>query len=154
MKKYLNLMVAVMLATICLGLGACGDDNDEPDSGNAKDLIGTWENDLAKAAVSTGWYETCESFIQFRKDGTVVSVDAYIYTDEYAELFGEKEEIEVTYGTWHTEGNEVYYEGEDGVTEVNTFKVKGKTLTMTTTSGVIVSVTFTKVSDSRINKYL
>ena len=34
MKKYSYLLVAMMMATLSLGLTACGDDNDEPDGGD------------------------------------------------------------------------------------------------------------------------
>lgn len=155
MKKYLTMMVAVMLVTMSLGLSACGDDKDEPKGTNAKDLIGTWESDIVRDGVDAMefFYESGESLIQFRNDGTMVSVNVYVLKDEYV-FDGKKEDIEVEYGTWRVEGDKIYREGEDGAEEVMTFKVKGNDLTLTTTSGIIASLTFTKVPDSRINKYL
>lgn len=155
MKKYLTVMVAVMLAAMSLGLSACGDDKDEPKGTNAKDLIGTWESDIVRDGVDAMefFYESGESLIQFRNDGTMVSVNVLVLKDEYV-FDGKKEDIEVEYGTWRVEGDKIYREGEDGAEEVMTFKVKGKALTLTTTSGIIASLTFTKVPDSRINKYL
>ena len=155
MKKYLTMMVAVMLAAMSLGLAACGDDKDEPKGTNAKDLIGTWESDIVRDGVDgmEFFYESGESLIQFRNDGTMVSVNVYVLKDEYV-FDGKKEDIEVEYGTWRVEGDKIYREGEDGAEEVMTFKVKSNVLTLTTTSGIIASLTFTKVPDSRINKYL
>ena len=155
MKKYLSMMVAVMLAAMSLGLSACGDDKDEPKGTNAKDLIGTWESDIVRDGVDgmEFFYESGESLIQFRNDGTMVSVNVYVLKDEYV-FDGKKEDIEVEYGTWRVEGDKIYGEGEDGAEEVMTFKVKGNDLTLTTTRGIIASLTFTKVPDSRINKYL
>ncbi|MBO5541736.1 MAG: hypothetical protein J5980_12410 [Muribaculaceae bacterium] len=155
MKKYLTMMVAVMLAAMSLGLAACGDDKDEPKGTNAKDLIGTWESDIVRDGVDgmEFFYESGESLIQFRNDGTMVSVNVLVLKDEYV-FDGKKEDIEVEYGTWSVEGDKIYREGEDGAEEVMTFKVKSNALTLTTTSGIIASLTFTKVPDSRINKYL
>ena len=39
MKKYLTMMVAVMLAAMSLGLSACGDDKDEPDNSKSSDFV-------------------------------------------------------------------------------------------------------------------
>lgn len=155
MKKYLTVMVAVMLAAMSLGLSACGDDKDEPKGTNSKDLIGTWESDIVRDGVDgmEFFYESGESLIQFRNDGTMVSVNVLVLKDEYV-FDGKKEDIEVEYGTWRVEGDKIYREGEDGAEEVMTFKVKGNDLTLTTTRGIIASLTFTKVPDSRINKYL
>ena len=155
MKKYLSMMVAVMLAAMSLGLSACGDDKDEPKGTNAKDLIGTWESDIVRDGVDgmEFFYESGESLIQFRNDGTMVSVNVLVLKDEYV-FDGKKQDIEVEYGTWRVEGDKIYREGEDGAEEVMTFKVKGNDLTLTTTNGIIASLTFTKVPDSRINKYL
>lgn len=155
MKKYLTMMVAVMLAAMSLGLAACGDDKDEPKGTNAKDLIGTWESDIVRDGVDgmEFFYESGESLIQFRNDGTMVSVNVLVLKDEYV-FDGKKEDIEVEYGTWRVEGDKIYREGEDGAEEVMTFKVKSNALTLTTTSGIIASLTFTKVPDSRINEYL
>ncbi len=155
MKKYLNVMVAVMLAAVSFSLSGCGSDDDEPGgSSDGKELIGTWECDLVKAGVEamSEFYESGEELIQFRADGTVVAVDVLVYKDEYV-YDGEKEDIDVSYGTWRTEGNKIIFNYDDEP-EVGTYKVKGKTLELTSTSPIVLTLTFTKVSDSRINKYL
>lgn len=42
MKKIIALL---MVAVLCLGLVACGGGNDEEDTGNEMDIVGTWVND-------------------------------------------------------------------------------------------------------------
>lgn len=154
MKKYLNILVAVMLAAVSFGLTGCGSDDDEPVSIDSKDLIGTWECDLVKAGVEamSDFYESGEELMQFRADGTVVAVDVLVLKDDFV-FDGEKVDIDVTYGTWRTDGNKIIFDYDDEP-EIGTFKVKGNKLELTSTSPIVLTLTFTKVSDSRINKYL
>lgn len=46
MKKVFSLML--LLATICIALPSCSDDEDEPDAGIKENIIGTWKGTAAK----------------------------------------------------------------------------------------------------------
>ena len=85
-------------------------------------------------------------------DGTMVTVNAYICTDDCAQYTGETEdvEVEVEYNTWRISGDKII----SGDGEAVKFKLQGNKLTLTPTSGVIIPFTVTRVNDSRINKYV
>lgn len=156
MKRYYSLLLLIMMAVVTLGLTACGsDDNDEPEGG---DIVGTWSSDLSKEIVEamSDFYSSGEELIQYRSDGTFVSVFAYTLKPEWAELFDDDEDhvVEVERGKYTTNGNKITLVYSDGKKEIDTFSVKGNTLTMTTTAGIIITATFTRVSDSEIEKYL
>ena len=119
--------MALLMAVMNLSLTACGDDNDEPSGG---DIVGTWECDIS--------------------DGSMVTVSAYILTDAWAQITGDTEEVEIEYDTWRISDDKII----SGNGETVKFKLKGNKLTLTPTSGIIIPLTFTRVSDSRINRYL
>ena len=150
MKKQLFLLAAMLLAVMSISLTACGDDNDEPGSGG--DIVGTWECDISRTLIDemSDMYKSGDQLIQFRSDGTMVTVNAYVLTDAWAAITGEREEVEVEYGTYRISGDKLI--SSDG--ETVKFKLQGNKLTLTPTSGIILPFTFTRVSDSRINKYL
>ena len=146
------------MAVMTAGLTACGNDNDEPVDG---DIVGTWSSDLAQEMINAmgDFYSSGEDIIQFRKDGTYVEVFALHFTKEWADFYADDEdfknpEIEIERGTYTISGDILTLYFGDGEKEVCTFKIKGKSMTVTTTFGLIISTTFTKVSDSVINKDL
>ena len=158
MKKYYYLLVAMLMAVTTLGLTACGDDNDEPDSG---DIVGTWSCDLSREMIEAmdDIYTSGEDLIQFRNDGTFVEVSVLYFTNEWAEMFSDDEdfqnpEVLIDRGTYTISGDQLTMFYGDGEKEVCTYKVKGKSLTVTSTYGIVIGMTFTRVSDSRIEKYL
>lgn len=150
MKKQLFLLAAMLLAVISVSLTACGDDNDEPGSGG--DIVGTWECDISRTLIDemSDMYKSGDQLIQFRSDGTMVTVMAYVLTDTWAAITGERDDIEVEYGTYRISGDKLI----SGDGETVKFKLQGNKLTLTPTSGIILPLTFTRVSDSVINKYL
>ncbi len=150
MKKQLFLLVAMLLAVMSISLTACGDDNDEPGSGG--DIVGTWECDISRTLIDemSDMYKSGDQLIQFRSDGTMVTVMAYVLTDTWAAITGERDDIEVEYGTYRISGDKLI----SGDGETVKFKLQGNKLTLTPTSGIILPLTFTRVSDSVINKYL
>ena len=100
-------------------------------------------------------YEGGEELMQLRADGTMVSVHALIFTDTWAAIDGQKEEIEVEYDTWRVEGNKLILGDGDGQGDVCTYKLQGDKLTMTgDTPFGQMTITCTRVSDARIEKYL
>ena len=146
------------MAVMTAGLTACGDDSDEPDG---VDIVGTWSSDLAQEMINAmeDIYSSGEDIIQFRKDGTFVEVSVLHFTKEWADFYANDEdfknpEIEIDHGTYTISGDKLTLDFDDGEKDVCTFKIKGKSMTVTTSYGLIISATFTKVSDSVINKYL
>ena len=139
MKKFLFLSLAMIMAILSLGLTACGDDKDEPESTNA-DLVGTW-----KMTGTEGGY-SYTSLIQFTKDGKFNNVE--IYTED-----GETE-VEVVKGTYTVNGDVITitenYDGEVDTYSVR-FQIKGKQLIV---SEAGYSVTYTQAKNSEIEKYL
>ena len=100
-----------------------------------------------------------EQYYQFKDDGTFTEVLATTYSDDWVKWFNEdKQEIEIERGTWKVSNGLLYITYEDNFTDYsnNTYKysVKGNKLTLTATSGIILSVTFTRIPDSTIDKYL
>ena len=151
MKQILKTLFCVALLTaMTVSLTACGDDNDEPSGGDG--IIGTWECDISRTLIDEmgDIYKSGDELIQFRSDGTMVTVTAMVFTEAWAEIAGMDEDVEIDYDTWRISGDKII----SGDGETVKFKVKGNQLTLTPTSGVIIPITFTRVSDSRINKYL
>lgn len=148
--KQLKFLFLLAVALMGISLTACGDDKDEPGGGG--DIVGTWECDISRTLIDemSDMYKSGDQLIQFRSDGTMMTVNAYVLTDAWAQFTGETEEVEVEYDTWRISGDKII--SSDG--ETVKFKLQGNQLTLTPTSGIIIPITFTRVSDSRINKYL
>ena len=149
MKQFKFLFLALAVTLMGFSLASCGDDNDEPGGGS---IVGTWECDISRTLIDEmgDIYKSGDELIQFRSDGTMVTVTASVLTDAWAQFTGETEEVEVEYDTWRISGDKII--SSDG--ETVKFKLQGNQLTLTPTSGIIIPITFTRVSDSRINKYL
>ena len=149
MKQIKILFFTLAVALMGISLTACGDDNNEPSGGS---IVGTWECDISRTLIDemSDIYKSGDELIQFRSDGTMVTVDAYVLTDAWAQYTGEDEDVEVEYDTYRISGDKII----SGDGETVKFKLQGNKLTLTPTSGIILPLTFTRVSDSRINKYL
>lgn len=93
-KKYIQLLVAGIIATIAISLSSCGDDNDEP---NVKEYDGT----LYGEWISTSGY-AAKDYIYFSSTrpgyGTKGNYDASI------DLIENEEDI-----TWYTVGDKTLY---------------------------------------------
>ena len=63
------------------------------------------------------------------------------------------DEVIVERGTWKTADGKLYMTDSEG-TETALYNVSGNKLTLTSTSGVIVKMTYTRVADNSIDKYL
>ena len=140
MKKFYLFLSVMMLTLVSVGFVSCGDDKDEPKS---SDLVGTWQ---LKAIDEDG--ASYESLVQFTKNGQWNSVE--IYNDD-SEI-----DIEVERGTYTVSGNRITVDyTEDGKTysESFGFEVKNDKL-MLTYDDYPVAVTFVRVKDSVIEKYL
>ena len=140
MKKFYLFLSVMMLSLVSVSFVSCGDDKDEPKS---SDLVGTWQ---LKAIDEDG--AVFETLVQFTKNGQWNSVE--IYEGEAGV------EVEVEHGTYTVSGNNLTVTvTEDGVTvnEKITFEVKGDKL-MLTIDELPIAVTYVRVKDSVIEKYL
>lgn len=155
MKKYYYYLVAMMMAVMTFGLTACGDDNDEPDGG---DIVGTWFCDTNQKIIDAmdEIYSGGESICQFKADGTYVAVDVSYYTEEWAQYEEENPEIYIERGTYRLSGDRLYMDPyDDNLYKLDyECKIKGNKMTLTLTEGIVISMKFTRVSDSQIEKYL
>lgn len=134
MKKYFNLLVAVMIAAFSLTLTACGDDDDDDNSA----LIGTWENYQEDLDYGWAYYES----VTFNKDNTFTQTDietenGHTYTNN-------------AFGTYAVSGKlkdgaqlAMNFIDEDGDTWSETVlcRIDGKKAYITTDEGDIVVMT-------------
>lgn len=167
MKKYFGILVFVLMAVFSLGLVSCGDDDDDEGggaSGNGS-IVGTWKGDFNMEIEDLYHIKELHTydFYTFKSDGTYVSYFVTItkYTDEAKKEFGYKDETEFEEderGTYKLNGNKITFYptySDEGDYEVETleYKVSGNKLTFTSLSGIIVSITYSKSSESEIDKY-
>lgn len=145
MKKYLSILVAVMLAALSFTLTSCGDDDeDEPaNSADAELLIGTWEsiNDESTSDYSE------DGIFRFEANGN--------YTQVHFGT-GDNGENVVEFGTWQKKGNSIYITLKDGILADVTMEFK--IVTLNENELVITmwgySTKCKRVPDSAIDKYL
>ncbi len=127
-------------------------------STNSEPIVGTWEGEIGKALYNNGdigMFESGESLVQFRAVGSCVEVDHGFFTNEWAEINGGKEFLDITYGTWRKHNGNIIIKDDYTETEFE-YKIKGDKLTLTAISGIAsgMSGVFTRVSDTRMNKYI
>ncbi len=159
MKKVLSFVAFAMMVISSLSLVSCSKDDDiDGENGN---IVGTWKCDLA---VDYGkdddlyGIEEYHSYIysQYKEDGTFTHVHVYItkYTKEAKQLgLKDETEVEIEKGTYRTNGNKLT-ETINGESTSGEYKIEGNKLILTNTSGLIMGITFSRVSDSEINQYL
>jgi len=143
------MMLVMMIAS--LTFTACGDDDNSETSGG--NIIGTWVCDVQKEFDMEIEGISSTHYVQFKSDGSMISVDVNSYDRSVWEEFTPDDEVIVEYGTWKITNGKLYMTDDDG-TEIASYKVSGKKLTLTSTSGLIVKITYTRVSDKAIEKYL
>lgn len=156
MKQIKTLFLLLVVTLMSISLTACGDDNDEPGGG---DIVGTWEADYIDWFVGNGQSGVLESqskvYIRFYDDNTYISISDFVYSDEWVEIFGvEKHEIEIDRGTYKITGNTISIQSTtdpESTSMPATFNVKGNKMTLIALG---LTLTFTRISDSVINKYL
>jgi hypothetical protein len=150
MKKYYSVLMMLAMMVVALSFTACG--GDDEGIGDSSSLVGTWKIDLLDE-ISGAFSDEFEEFgyIQFKPDGTCVTVQIIKWKGENAGVF--EDEIIVERGTYSVDGNRITAR-YGNVTDVFTFKMSGNKLTLTTTQGIIITFTYTRVNDSEINKYL
>jgi len=160
MKKYFSFIAFAMMAVFSLAFVSCGDDDDDDVSGG--NIVGTWKCDLPIDIDNDDDFYGIEEYhsylySQYKEDGTLINVyvDITKYTKQAKEQLGLKDEteIEIERGTYRINGNKIT-ETIDGETDNGEFKVSGNKLILTSTRGLIMSVTFSRVYDAEINQYL
>lgn len=126
-------MLAMMVAA--LSFTACGgSEEDDEVEGSSSFLIGTWSVSTNSGNVDSGEY------FQFKSDGTFTYVNL-LHND-----------VEIETGIWRIKEDEIVLNWKDSGTSSWTIIIHTKS-TMTVTFRDIPFF-FTKVSDSKIKKYL
>lgn len=151
MKKnnYLTISVLAMMMA-ALSFTACGGDDES--IGDPSSLVGTWKADLVDE-INDAFSDEIEehAYHQFRADGTCISITVINWKGDYADIMDD--EVDIEQGTYIVDGDRITAKfGKE--TETCIFKVIGNKLTMTTTKGMIITTTYTRVSDLEVNKYL
>lgn len=139
MKKYLYFLLVALFATMSFTLTSCGDDDDEPTGSEKIEIIGTWKS--TTVLDEDGWTQT--DYVQFKDGGSYVNV---ILTDLYG-----MEDKEVSKGTWSVNGNKITTKTESGSF---TSTIKNSTKDLLIIEALGEGMTYKRVSDSEINKYL
>ena len=142
MKKYIYLLIFLMMAMVSVGFAACGDD-DEP---KGADIVGTWQYNHPDDEE----YDDYDIYYQFTKDGKFHSV----WKDH--EYYYGRPNFVVNHGTYTVSGKKliVTYDSDSdgGYTEPSgcEYSVQGDILKLH--GGEYP--TFTRVEDSVIEPYL
>lgn len=149
MKKFFSaiLFLAAMTATV-FSLTACGDDEIDEATDGGGNIVGTWKYDMDEDVMNLDYIEIAEDYVQFRKDGSFIFVGYAKYTDD----FDNPEEYDYEEGRYTLDGDRINITHEDGERETYKYKVSGKTLSLTSVSGIIITTTLTRVKDSAIDK--
>ena len=155
MKKYFYptlMMLAMMVAA--LSFTACGgDDEDDNTDSSGGNVVGTWVADAQKELGIEIEGTSSTHYFQFKADGTMIAVDVNTYDSSVWGEYTPDDEVIVERGTWKTADGKLYMTDSEG-TETALYSVSGNKLTLTSTSGVIVKMTYTRVADNSIDKYL
>ena len=151
-----------IMAVVPLTFISCGDDDDNEDVSGGN-IVGTWLCDVSWDEEDD-FYFTMKTYTQFKSDGNYVTVTVTTYLEDFFEMRKGDTEIDIEKGMWKTDGDMLFStmtettdpdDREDiGKTEKVNYKVNGNKLILTSTSGLIISVTYTRVSDNTIEKYL
>lgn len=142
MKKYLSILVAVMLAALSFTLTSCGDD-DENEPGETTDntelLIGTWK-ETTPSVQQMGYTH----YSKISNDGIIIDVTI------------EDDEVEIGRSTWTLKDNTIYATSLEPELEDLTFEFKILKLSQTELimSSFGITQTYSRVSDSTLDKYL
>ena len=146
MKKYLKLLILAIFASLSFAFVACGNDDeeDEPSGGNSSDngFVGTWSMNMIG---QSGEYK--DNYIRFYDDSTFVLINA------------DDDEVMVSYGTWSASGNTFTLDYAIAQNErpiipyVITYNIKSQNSSKIEFYLGTLNFTFTKVSDSVMDKY-
>lgn len=145
MKKYIYLLIFLMMAMVSVGFAACGDD-DEPKSA---DIVGTWQYNHTD---DDEWSDEWDIYYQFTKEGKF-----HIVEKSHVEYYYGHPSVIVHHGTYTVSGKKLIitfdpdpkYNPNPEPSECE-YSVQGDKLTFI--GGEYP--TFTRVEDSVIEPYL
>lgn len=154
MKKYYSVLVMLAMMVAALSFTACGgDDEDDNTDNSGGNVVGTWMADAQKELGIEIEGTSSTHYFQFKADGSMIAVDVNSYDRSVWGEYTPDDEVIVERGTWKTTDGKLYMTDNSG-TDIALYSVSGNKLTLTSTSGLIVKITYTRVSDSAIDKYL
>lgn len=143
MKRLMNkLFLLLAVAGIGLFAAGCSDEDENGEDISSGDIVGTWKWDSFNIEETELFGE---QYIQFSSDGQYIEVD--IYADWV------EEEIEVTRGVWKQSENKITVSGGDDIV-TTTMKIDRLTETDLTLVVLGISMSYTRVPDAEIEKYL
>lgn len=146
MKKYLNLLFVAIFATMAFTFVACGDDDDEPEinepTESTSNFVGTWEMSTS-GILGDG---DGDAYLQIASDNTFILVNDYGH------------DVKVSYGTWSNTDNTFtlnykIFQGQKPLVPSVTYMIVSTNSKSFVLSLATQKFTFTKVSDSIMNKY-
>ena len=153
MKKYYSVLVMLAMMIAALSFTACGGDDDDSTENSGGNIIGTWVCDAQKEIGVEIEGTSSTHYFQFKADGCMIAVDVNSYDRSVWGEYTPDDEIIVERGTWKTADGKLYMTDNSG-TDIALYSVSGNKLTLTSTSGLIVKITYARVSDNAIDKYL
>ena len=153
MKKYYSVLVMLAMMIAALSFTACGGDDDDNTNNSGGNVIGTWECDAQKEIGIELEGTSSTHYFQFKADGSMIAVDVNSYDRSVWGEYTPDDDIIVERGTWKTADGKLYLT-TNSETDIVLYSVSGNKLTLTSTSGLIAKITYTRVSDSTIDKYL
>lgn len=125
-------------------LTSCSDDDDEPNDPNNENIVGTWER---ATNIDDDWWQ--KDYIQFKADGTSISItDVHFMGDS---------DVSVEYGKWTKKGNNLTVKADklsDEGIDIDNGTIKKLTKTELIINADGMDLSFVRVDDSVINKYL
>lgn len=135
MKKYLYQFFVVVLAITSFTFVSCSDNDEEVSS---SDIVGTWEWDSFNTEAFG------KQYVQFNPNGEFIEVDV--------DGYGSEGDVDIIRGQWKKVGNTISISGK-GVTPI-TSKITNLTNTDLTLVGLGIQMSYKRVDDSVIEKYL
>jgi len=154
MKKYYSVLAMLAMMVAALSFTACGGDDDDDNTDNSGgNVVGTWVADAQKELGIEIEGTSSTHYFQFKEDGSMIAVDVNSYDKSVWGEYTPDDEVIVERGAWKTADGKLYMTDNSG-TDIALFSVSGNKLTLTSTSGLIAKITYTRVSDSAIDKYL
>lgn len=147
MKKVFSTVMAFAMIMAFVSFTACSKDDKDESNG----FIGTWKCVLSDHLIEADEVKTT-NYLQFKENGTYISVTVYEFN--LKELGpNTRNEWTVQSGTWKVSGN-IIYSLIDGVSDEVTYNVSGNQLTLKSKTGFTTPLTYSRVADSEIDKYL
>ena len=135
MAKYLKLFMVALFATFTFTLTSCGDDDEPNEDVSKSKIIGTWKVNTMQ--ISDSWNQI--DYDRFNEDGSYINVTVVVFEG--------MEDVVKSTGRWSLNGNKITIDGTAGT-------IKSISDSKMIVSSPMGDVTYTRCSDSEMNKYL